>query len=181
MKREFRESFAVEHLEQRALFSVAPLVMGPMPMEENSLFTIVQTAAKKKKYPHPLQQPFNVAGDYTHDVHPGGNPDVSSPYTFTGTGNTPTLGVFNLTGYLQTPGFIANGTAHGKLWLSNAKGSLTLIVDGPPQSSGVLPPTLSFRILAGHGDYVHSRGNGQIVIAASDTTMKFVFKFNQAS
>jgi hypothetical protein len=34
-------------------------------------------------------------------------------------------------------------------------------------------------IKAGHGAYVHSRGNGQILVSASATTQKFVFKFNQ--
>jgi hypothetical protein len=170
-----RHAFGLEQLEGRTLFSsfIMPLNGAPMMVVPALLATV--------KHQHPLQAAFNVAGTYTHDVHPGGNPDVGNPYFFLGTGNTPKLGNFDLNGWLQTPGFIQNGQSYGKLWLTNPQGSLSLIVTGPPQSPGVLPPSISFIIKAGHGAYTNSRGNGQIIIAASETTQKFVFKFNQAS
>lgn len=169
-------SFALEHLENRALFTVAAPQLGPVDMMAPVMQALSVSTVKKI---HPLQAAFNVSGTFTHDVHPGGNPDVGNPYMFTGTGSTPKLGDFTLTGWIQTPGFINNGQSYGKLWLTNAKGSISLTVVGPPQSPGVLPPSLSFVIKAGHGAYVHSRGNGQILVSASATTQKFVFKFNQ--
>ena len=170
--------FALEHLENRALFSVIAPEAAPESLVAEVMQALSVSTIKKI---HPLQAAFNVSGTFTHDVHPGGNPDVGNPYMFTGTGSTPKVGDFTLTGWIQTPGFINNGQSFGKLWLTTPTGSITLKVVGPPQSPGVLPPSLSFVIKAGHGAFIHSRGNGQILVAASETTHKFVFKFNQTA
>src|SRR5256885_1295599 len=78
-----------------------------------AMATAVMEALHKVKRPHPLAGTFNAVGTFTHDVHPGGNPDVGSPYKFTGAGKTKAMGAFSLTGWVQTPGFIASGTARG--------------------------------------------------------------------
>jgi hypothetical protein len=169
-------AFTFEHLEGRALFSmVAPHVV-PMPYTSATLAALLA----KVKHPHPIQDAFNVAGTFTHDIHVG-NPDAGTPYEFTGTGKSAKLGTFTLTGWIQPPGFIANGQAHGKLFLTNSQGSVILSVIGPPQGSGVLPSSLSFTIIQGHGAYLHAKGTGQILVSASDTTQKFVFHFNQSA
>jgi hypothetical protein len=167
-----RHSFALETLEERALFSVAvpqaAVVMGPV-RPEGAALTIVR--------PQPLKVPFNVAGTFTHAVGPIGNPDASAPYKFKGTGKIKTLGTFTFSGQLTVPGFIQNGKAFGTFTIANSKGSLILNVVGPPQKPGVLPSSLTYSIAHGHGAYLHAKGVGKISISASMTTHKFVFRF----
>jgi hypothetical protein len=110
-----------------------------------------------------------------------GNPDTGSPYVFNGTGKTSALGSFTFKGQIRPPGFIASARATGVFTLTNSKGTMRLSVKGPQQSAGVLPSFVSFTIIRGTGDYASSTGKGKIVIAASGTTSKFVFKFNPTS
>jgi len=166
-------SFALEHLEGRALFSVvAPMDTPPMPAT-TALMPQVSAASHT-----PLAGAFNVAGTYTQPFH---NPDVGPSYDFTGSGRKTSLGRFTLAGHLQTPGFINNGRAGGGLVITTSRGTLTLRVVGPPQPPGSLPPTLTYWIKKGTGAYVGSTGKGHLAVSASDTTHKFVFRFNQAT
>jgi hypothetical protein len=166
-------SFALESLEGRTLFSV----VLPHATPKSVATAVIEALHAKVKRPHPLAGTFNAVGTFIHDVHPGGNPDVGSPYKFTGGGKTKAMGAFSLTGWVQTPGFIASGTARGRFVLKNSRGSVVLTLVGPPQQPGVLPSTITFKILKGHGIYRHSKGTGQILISASGTTQKFVFRF----
>jgi len=168
-------AFGLEHLEGRQLFS------GGAVGHTFSTFTPVPVVTTTTVvHPHPLTGAFNVAGTYDHPISIG-HPDTSGEYLFTGTGKKKATGLFTLTGHLEVPGFIQNGQASGKLFITNAKGSIVLSVVGPPQQPGVLPPSLTFTILKGHGAYLHSKGTGTILIQASETTHKFVFRFNQSA
>jgi len=168
-------SFALEHLEGRALFSV----LAPMDTEPTTATTTLTpqvTAASQNR----LAGAFNVAGTYTRPISPG-NPDAGSKYDFDGKGRNASLGRFRLSGEVQTPGFIASGRARGQLVLSNGHGTLSLSVIGPPQAPGSLPPSLTYRIRSGTGAYVNSSGKGHMAVSASNTTHKFLFRFNQAT
>lgn len=168
-------SFALEHLEERTLFcAVAPLDTVSMAATAGLHATSQVTVASLS----PLAGAFNIAGTFSH---PFGNPDAGSQYDFIGTGRTTSLGKFNMTGHLQTPGLIANGKASGRIVLTNSHGTLTLSVKGPPQTPGSLPPSLTFSIFKGTGAYASSSGKGRIVVSASGTTHKFLFRFNPAS
>jgi hypothetical protein len=173
-----RHSFALEHLEDRALFSaVAPLDAAPMTAAKALVPTHYSPAAVLS--PFPLA--FNVGGTFTHPIGPIGNPDTGSQYQFTGTGKTTTLGGFVLTGQVQSPGFVASGRTRGELVIRNSHGTITLHVVGPLQSPGSLPSSFSFSIVKGTGAFVHSSGNGKILLATSGTTHKFLFRFRPAS
>jgi len=170
-----RQPFVLEQLEGRALFSVVtPDDVVPV-IATSTVQPIILAAASSAT---PLVGAFNVAGKYTH---PLGNPDTGSPYLFTGTGKTSLLGTFTLTGQIRPPGFIQSARASGTFTLTNSKGTIRMSVKGPQQGAGVIPPFVSYTILRGTGAYANSTGKGTITIAASDTTRKFVFKFNQTS
>jgi hypothetical protein len=167
-------SFALENLEGRTLFSVAVLSDA-----EPTTFTAAPSApAYLRAARHPLTGAFNMAGSF---VHIFGNPDGGPKYQFTGSGVNSALGKFTMTGHMQGPGFVASGQTIGYLTITTSRGTLTVRVWGPPQAPGSLPPTMAYRISGGTGAYVNSSGKGNFVLAASDTTLKFVFKFNQAS
>ena len=167
-------SFALEHLEGRSLFSV----VAPMEMAPVTATSAVLAAAQAATASHPLAGPFNVSGTYTQPFH---NPDVGPKYIFDGHGTKASLGRFTLGGFITLPGFINNARAKGRLTLTSSRGTITLAVHGPPQPPGSLPPSLSFSILKGSGAYADSTGKGHIAVSASDTTHKFVFRFNQAT
>jgi len=82
---------------------------------------------------------------------------------------------------VQTPGFVNNGRSGGVLVITTSRGTLTLRVVGPPQAPGSLPPSLTYWIKKGTGAYVNSSGKGHMAVSASNTTHKFVFRFNQAT
>jgi hypothetical protein len=171
-----RHPFALENLESRTLYSVVtPLAAGPVTTV-NTLLVAPHLVAVTVS---PIAGAFNVAGTYTHPIGPIGNPDAGAQYDFKGTGKTKSLGSFTVTGHLTGPGFIANGQASGRLAIRTSHGIINLIVQGPPQTPGALPTTLSYKIASGTGSYVNRKGKGQIIVSASDTTHKFVFRFNQ--
>jgi len=169
-----RHSFALEHLEERALFSVvAPTDMGLITANPRAI-SPVRVASH-----NPLAGAFNVAGTFTH---PLGNPDAGSLYNFTGSGKTDSLGgKFTLTGHLTAPGFINNGRARGEFVITTSRGTITVSGHGPPQTPGTLPSSFTFSIKKGTRAYANSSGKGQFLISASGTTHKFLFRFNQSS
>ena len=164
-------SFGLENLEGRTLFSVfAP--MAAAPIENRYVLPSVTAAAST-----PLAGAFNVAGTYEHPIMPG-NPDVGSHYEFTGRGRKASLGKFHLSGEVVTPGFIASARSRGQLVISNGHGTITMSVVGPLQGPGALPASLNYRIRSGTGAYASASGRGKIMLSASSTTQKFLFRFN---
>ena len=178
--------FALEGLENRNLLSAsvaADLLSSPevdvlaRPATPAVIAVVVTAHAKAVVGTTPLLGAFNVAGTYTRPF--SRNPDAGAPYHFAGSGRKRTLGSFVMTGDLAAPGFVQNGRARGYVTLSCSQGTIDLRLLGPEQSPGVLPPTLAFKIVGGSGAYVSSYGKGQILISSSDTTQKFLFRFNQ--
>lgn len=164
--------FVLEQLEGRTLLSVtAPMGMAPM-MTTLALHAAPRAATANHT---PITAAFNIAGTFTK---PLGNPDSGTQYQFNGSGKTKALGTLTLTGNVRLPGFVANGKANGRLTLANSKGTIVLSVNGPPQSPGSLPGTLSYSIVSGTGTYAHSTGKGQITVSASAGTSKFLFTFH---
>jgi hypothetical protein len=168
-----RNSFGLEQLEGRALFSVfAPLDMGAV-REPVMVLDAVSAPI------HPLAGPFNVAGTYEHPIMPG-NPDAGSHYNFTGRGRKASLGKFHFTGALTTPGFINNARSRGQFVISNGHGTITFSVVGPEQGPGALPESMNYRIRSSTGSYTGATGKGRILLSASGSTQKFLMRFNPA-
>jgi hypothetical protein len=164
-------SFVLENLEGRTLLSgVAAMDAAPESASSEVLATAEVRAAS-----HPLSAAFNATGTFTKPFH---NPDVGPSYDFTGHGTKTSLGKFKLTGHVQTPGFVNNGRSSGKLVLTSSRGTITLILHGPPQAPGTLPPSFTYSIRKGTGKYANSTGKGHFTVSASETTHRFVFRFN---
>jgi hypothetical protein len=167
--------FGMEGLEGRTLFCAGSTASAPTPSITSMAVVQQAVMAVSKSL---LAVAFNVAGKFTHPISPGGNPDVGSKYNFSGTGKTKNLGKFTLTGYVQPPGFIAIGKASGRLVITTSNGKINLNVQGPPQQPGTLPSSLTFNVASGSGEYLGISGKGKILVSASATTHKFLFRFN---
>jgi hypothetical protein len=89
------------------------------------------------------------------------NPDTGHQYTLTGEVKLKGMSAFTVNGTIQTVGFISEGHATGQLVLSNAKGSITLSLEGPLQK-GFSPPPSSFdyTITSATGAYEKETGSG---------------------
>jgi len=107
----------------------------------------------------------NVQGAYHEHIK---NPDIGADYTFFGSG------VVNgrhtaITGHIAKVGFIAVGAPGGKLFLSDARGTITLKVTGVTGDSkdglnGGLPTLFKFEVEGGTGAYRNEHGSGQLTL-----------------
>ena len=87
--------------------------------------------------------------------------DTGGVQTLTGGGTVQPLGPVQASGTLHTPGFIAQGRTTGRMTLSNASGSVTLRLVGPPQPSFSGPPgSFRYTIVRGTGLYTGASGTG---------------------
>jgi len=100
-------------------------------------------------------------------------------YSFTGSGRKRSLGSFTMAGDVHGIGFIASGRFRGYVTLTSSQGTIDLRLLGPEQAPGPIPETLAFKIVGGSGAYALAYGKGAIAVSASDTTQRFVFRFNQ--
>jgi hypothetical protein len=88
-------------------------------------------------------------------------PDTGGDQVLTGSGVVAPLGHVRLRGELHTPGFISQGKTLGTIKLTNAKGSVSVQMVGPPQPGFSVPPsTFHYTILGGTGQYVGASGSG---------------------
>jgi hypothetical protein len=93
------------------------------------------------------------------------NPDIGKDFTFFGSGQVAPLGHVDLTGHINSPGFIANGHSKGLLVLSNPNGSVTLSLIGPVQSGFTpVPDTFTFKITSASGKFKGDTGTGFMVL-----------------
>ena len=93
----------------------------------------------------------SASGTYTS---PLSNPDAGKTTILRGNGTVGPLGKVEVSGAIQSPGFIAHGHAGGVLTLSNDKGTVTLTLTGPTQKGfAALPRTFQYRITAATGMY----------------------------
>jgi hypothetical protein len=92
-------------------------------------------------------------------------PDAGTIQELQGSGFFPSLGQVQMSGTLHTPGFIREGRTTGTLVLSNARGSITLQLVGPPQPGFSPPPsTLQYTITGGTGAYAGASGQGMVTL-----------------
>jgi len=147
MKRHARRP-RIENLEDKALLSAAgigaqnaPIILVPPPANH-----------------HHIALNGEVGGTWTIQMV---NPDVGRAQTLTGSGTVQPLGKVGATGTLQATGFIAKGRAGGMLTLSNAQGSVTIKLTGPPQPGfSMLPRQFTFKIVAATGKYKGATDQG---------------------
>jgi len=134
-----------------------------MPNEPTGVFVV-----HNELFPNGPTATFTVVGD---EVRLNGQfsgsfsahtfPDVGTSYALSGQGQVQPLGLTNVTGDLNSLGFISQGHAGGTLTLSNSKGTLTLELTGPLQSGfSPLPDQFDYEITAGTGAYVNATGRG---------------------
>ncbi len=186
--------FVLEGLEDRRLLSasVAADLLSASPdagVSERQAASLSMTSSPAVAAPlaavhakvvgptTPLTGAFNIAG--TYNVVFNHNPDAGTPYHLVGSGRKRSMGSFTMVGDLQGPGFIASGRARGYVTLSCSQGTIDVRLLGPPQTPGSLPPSLAFKIVNGTGAYALATGKGEMIVSASDTTQKFVFRANQ--
>jgi hypothetical protein len=106
-----------------------------------------------------------------------GMPDTGAVVALHGTGMLTPLGNVRVSGNLVGTGFIQQGNATGSIVLTNARGSVTLHLDGPSQP-GFTPPgsgTYQFSIQRGTGAYAHTIGTGTVDLTLSATSFTMTF------
>jgi hypothetical protein len=89
-------------------------------------------------------------------------PDTGGDQVLTGSGAVAPLGPVRMSGELHTPGFISQGNTRGMVTLTNAKGSVTVQLVGPPQPGFSGPPSMfRYTIVGGTGRYAGASGSGR--------------------
>src|SRR5262249_21963193 len=113
-----------------------------------------------------------ISGQYTTS---GAIPDVGVSYSLRATGKLGTLGTTTVTGSLTSLGFVATGRAGGTLTLTNARGSITLRLAGPPQTGvGALPAQFQCSVAEGTGAYKHFQASGTIDLRLRPSGVPFL-------
>jgi hypothetical protein len=86
-------------------------------------------------------------------------------YQLQGSADYGRLGFFAIKGSIQTDGNKA-GQAHGRITLSDRRGTLTLDLVGPTQKAHAgLPSKFTYKIVSGTGFFAHYAGTGTIQMA----------------
>jgi hypothetical protein len=123
-------------------------------------------------------QPRNLSGVATGRYRATTIPDAGKTYTFHGTGQIAPLGRTDVTGNVQLPGLIippptTTGAtpptveAHGQLFLSDARGTVTLTLEAPSHDNAdMLPPYFGYKITNASGAFRGDTGTGIVVIVA---------------
>jgi hypothetical protein len=114
-------------------------------------------------FPPPFLLTGHGAGSFTREV---GIPE-GQKYHLLGSATLNGLGRVAVTGSVESVGFILHGHAWGVITLSNAKGSVTLLLEGPEQGGfAPLPRLFTFDVTGGTGSYrqLNEHGTLQLVI-----------------
>jgi hypothetical protein len=121
---------------------------------------------------------LNLSGEATGRYRATTIPDAGKAYTFHGTGEIAPLGHTDVTGNVQLPGLIippptTTGTtpptveAHGQLFLSDPRGTVTLTLEAPlHDNADRLPPYFSYKITNASGAFRGDTGTGIVIIVA---------------
>jgi hypothetical protein len=154
----------VETLEAMTLLSSA------IPGHLHALAASVSTSAPV------ANQWLRLSGEATGRYHAESIPDAGKSYTFRGSGQIEPLELTDVTGNLRLPGLIVPPVvtpvatpptvlAHGQLFLSDARGTVTLTLSAPSQTNGTkLPPYFSYKITNASGAFRGDTGTGTVVI-----------------
>jgi hypothetical protein len=95
-------------------------------------------------------------------------PDVGAgrTYQLQGSADFGKSGFFAVKGSIQTVGNSKTGQAHGRITLSDRRGTLTLQLTGPTQSSNAaLPAKFTYKVVSGTGFFAHYAGQGVIQLS----------------
>jgi hypothetical protein len=106
--------------------------------------------------------------------------DAGMQFLLRGSGILGGLPRFTATGRLRTTGLILKGHAEGEMMLTNAKGSITLKLEGPTQSGfAPLPHSFHFSVTGGTGAYRGVTDHGEATLRmhyqGGKTTLNLVF------
>ncbi len=154
--------FGVEPLEGRMVLSTA----GVSPVGDRLMQGF-----------HYLQIQGTASGSIEH---PRSNPDTGPAVVLLGRARLKGLGPELVTGKLAGTGFIARGNLGGEITLSNARGHVTLRLEGP-SAAGNTPPksgTYRFVVESGTGDYAHDLGSGTVRVIVGPKTFRLTFRGN---
>jgi hypothetical protein len=138
----------IEELGQRILPSATPGLL-PLPA-----FTSVLAA------PHAHALAGQGSGTYI-----GGSMvvDAGESAMLNGSAYLARLGHVTVTGTVAGLGFIVSGHAWGTLTFANARGSVTVALEGPLQSGfSPLPEQFSYTVVSGTGAYQHLHDHGSL-------------------
>jgi hypothetical protein len=124
-----------------------------------------------------INHEIDLSGMATGKYHARTIPDAGKTYTFLGAGQIVPLGHTDVTGFVQLPGLIvppptaSSGTtpptveAHGQLFLSDTRGTVTLTLSAPSHDNATtLPPYFSYTITNASGQFRGDKGSGIVVI-----------------
>jgi hypothetical protein len=113
--------------------------------------------------------PHTLAGHGTGTyIHELGIPEVGQRYDLVGSATLAGLGRVSVQGWVESVGFVLHGHAWGTLVLTNAKGSVTLRLEGPQQGGfAALPHQFTFATEGGTGGYRHLGGHGTLQLVIS--------------
>jgi hypothetical protein len=105
------------------------------------------------------------------------NPDAGTTVALDGSGRVSPLGQVHVSGTLHGTGFIQQGQAGGTVRLSNARGSVTLSLEGPTQGGFTPPPsgTYRFTVESGTGAYAHALGTGTVDVTFRGRSFTLAF------
>jgi hypothetical protein len=103
------------------------------------------------------------SGTYAIDVTAPADVGVGSDLQ--GTAVLAALGQVTVTGSVHSVGFIVVGQATGQLTFSNASGSVTIALTGPPQPGfSALPQQFSYQVVSGTGAYAQLSDQGSLTL-----------------
>jgi hypothetical protein len=169
---QFRPS--VERLDKRELPSATSVFAWP----GGGAWGALGTPGVEHVHQQPHQQMAlrgTVTGTWTSVPT---NPDTGMTQQLDGAGQVKPLGAVIATGTLHMPGFIREGRTTGTMVLTNAQGSVTLQLTGPPQPGFSPPPnTFTYKIVSGTGAYAGATGHGMATFSETMAgTFSMTFK-----
>jgi hypothetical protein len=120
---------------------------------------------------------LNLSGLATGQYRATTIPDAGKTYTFHGAGQISPLGRTDVTGTVHLPGLIVpppttsatppTVEAHGQLFLSDVRGTVTLTLEAPSHNNADrLPPYFTYKITNASGAFRGDTGTGIVVIVA---------------
>jgi hypothetical protein len=146
------------------------LLSGAIPALHHALAVSVPTVSPA------VNQELRLSGMATGRYHAETIPDAGKNYTFRGSGPIAPLGHTDVTGNVHLPGLIITPVAgpgatpptveaHGQLFLSDPRGTVTLSLEAPSHTNADrLPQFFSYRITNASGQFRGDTGTGTVVI-----------------
>jgi hypothetical protein len=152
-----RTRMEVEQLGDRILPSAAAL---PLPLPP----AVAPLTAHPPQH-HPLAG--HGQGQYTQLLVPA---DLGGVFDLKGSADLAGLGRVTVTGRVNSVGFIRDGHAEGTLTFTNARGSVTVQLQGPEQPGfSPLPEGFHYRVVGSTGAYKGLAAQGSLKLVLHGT------------